>query len=46
MVPAGTRAASFLAQEINGFPGSNVGELMDMPLTAHFLGIPAVPLKK
>ncbi|MFI9581032.1 GMC oxidoreductase [Streptomyces sp. NPDC052236] len=33
-----TRAASFLAEEINGFPGSNVGELVGMPLTAHFLG--------
>jgi cholesterol oxidase len=33
-----TRAASLLAEEINGFPGSNVGELVGMPLTAHFLG--------
>jgi cholesterol oxidase len=33
-----TRAASLLAEEINGFPGSNIGELMGTPLTAHFLG--------
>ncbi|MFF9348120.1 GMC oxidoreductase [Streptomyces sp. NPDC014734] len=33
-----TRSATLLAEEINGFPGSNVGELMGTPLTAHFLG--------
>ncbi|MGW4731973.1 GMC family oxidoreductase N-terminal domain-containing protein [Streptomyces shenzhenensis] len=33
-----SEAASALAREINGFPGSNVGELMGTPLTAHFLG--------
>ncbi|MFF1921414.1 GMC family oxidoreductase N-terminal domain-containing protein [Streptomyces sp. NPDC058221] len=33
-----TRSASLLADEINGFPGSNIGELMGTPLTAHFLG--------
>ncbi|MEI7033060.1 GMC family oxidoreductase [Streptomyces pratensis] len=33
-----TRGASLLAEEINGFAGSNVGELMGTPLTAHFLG--------
>ncbi|CAM5552508.1 cholesterol oxidase [Streptomyces avidinii] len=33
-----TRAATLLAEEINGFAGSNVGELMGTPLTAHFLG--------
>ncbi|WP_320773956.1 GMC family oxidoreductase [Streptomyces sp. CRN 30] len=37
-IKAATEAASALAEEINGFPGSNVGELMGMPLTAHFLG--------
>ena len=37
-IPEATRAASLLAEEINGFPGSNVGELMGTPLTAHFLG--------
>lgn len=33
-----TEAATLLAEEINGFAGSNVGELMGTPLTAHFLG--------
>ncbi|QCX78608.1 Cholesterol oxidase [Streptomyces sp. YIM 121038] len=37
-IPEATRAATLIAQEINGFPGSNVGELMGTPLTAHFLG--------
>ncbi|AOR32551.1 cholesterol oxidase [Streptomyces fodineus] len=37
-IKAATQAASALATEINGFAGSNVGELMGTPLTAHFLG--------
>ncbi|MFF2063552.1 GMC oxidoreductase [Streptomyces sp. NPDC058200] len=37
-IPEATRAATLIAAEINGFPGSNVGELMGTPLTAHFLG--------
>ncbi|GFE22649.1 GMC family oxidoreductase N-terminal domain-containing protein [Streptomyces nigrescens] len=37
-IPEATEAATLLAQEINGFAGSNVGELMGTPLTAHFLG--------
>ncbi|MGH3325156.1 MAG: GMC family oxidoreductase N-terminal domain-containing protein, partial [Streptomyces sp.] len=37
-IPEGAEAAQHLADEINGFPGTNVGELMGMPLTAHFLG--------
>ncbi|MES4888317.1 GMC family oxidoreductase [Streptomyces sp. NPDC096012] len=37
-IRAATEAASVLAAEINGFAGSNVGELMGTPLTAHFLG--------
>ncbi|GGW30164.1 cholesterol oxidase [Streptomyces lucensis JCM 4490] len=37
-IKAATEAASVLADEINGFAGSNVGELMGTPLTAHFLG--------
>ncbi|GGZ19389.1 cholesterol oxidase [Streptomyces inusitatus] len=37
-IEAATRAASLLAAEINGFAGSNIGELMGTPLTAHFLG--------
>ncbi|MGW9406434.1 GMC oxidoreductase [Streptomyces diastaticus] len=31
-------AATAIAAEINGFAGSNIGELMGTPLTAHFLG--------
>ncbi|MFK4067426.1 GMC oxidoreductase [Streptomyces sp. NPDC029674] len=37
-IPEATRAATILAKEINGFAGSNIGELMGTPLTAHFLG--------
>ncbi|MFF8030460.1 MULTISPECIES: GMC oxidoreductase [unclassified Streptomyces] len=37
-IKAATDSASALAAEINGFAGSNVGELTGMPLTAHFLG--------
>ncbi|WP_234434273.1 GMC oxidoreductase [Streptomyces sp. NRRL F-5126] len=37
-IPEASRAASLIAEEIGGFPGSNVGELMGTPLTAHFLG--------
>lgn len=37
-IPAAAEAASLIAEDINGFPGSNVGELMGTPLTAHFLG--------
>ncbi|WEH27840.1 GMC family oxidoreductase [Streptomyces sp. AM 3-1-1] len=37
-IRAATEAASLLARDINGFPGSNIGELMGTPLTAHFLG--------
>ncbi|WP_139140902.1 GMC oxidoreductase, partial [Streptomyces oceani] len=37
-LPEGAEAASHLAEEINGFPGSNIGEVMGTPLTAHFLG--------
>ncbi|MDT0543931.1 GMC family oxidoreductase [Streptomyces lonegramiae] len=37
-IPEGAEAARHLAESINGFPGSNVGELIGTPLTAHFLG--------
>ncbi|MGK5451501.1 cholesterol oxidase, partial [Streptomyces radiopugnans] len=37
-IPEGAEAARLVAEEINGFPGTNVGELMGTPLTAHFLG--------
>ncbi|MEV0735060.1 GMC family oxidoreductase [Streptomyces sp. NPDC050549] len=37
-IKAASQAASVIAAEVEGFAGSNVGELMGMPLTAHFLG--------
>ncbi|MEV6972995.1 GMC family oxidoreductase [Kitasatospora sp. NPDC093806] len=37
-IPAAERGARALADEINGFAGSTVGEIFDIPLTAHFLG--------
>ncbi|MEU4351997.1 GMC family oxidoreductase [Streptomyces sp. NPDC023838] len=37
-IRAASEAATAIAAEINGFAGSNVGELMGTPLTAHFLG--------
>ncbi|MET8828422.1 GMC family oxidoreductase [Streptomyces sp. NPDC004610] len=37
-IRAAVEGASALAAEINGFAGSNIGELMGTPLTAHFLG--------
>ncbi|MFE9252135.1 GMC oxidoreductase [Streptomyces sp. NPDC007088] len=37
-IRAATEAASLIAKDINGFAGSNIGELMGTPLTAHFLG--------
>src|SRR5690606_39952790 len=36
-IKAATEGASALAAEINGFAGSNVGELTGMARTAHFL---------
>ncbi|MFG3658185.1 GMC oxidoreductase [Streptomyces sp. NPDC047706] len=37
-IKAASEGASAIAAEIGGFAGSNVGELMGTPLTAHFLG--------
>ncbi|GLW71347.1 cholesterol oxidase [Kitasatospora phosalacinea] len=37
-IPAAEEGARALAASINGFPGSTVGEIFDIPLTAHFLG--------
>ncbi|MFJ9178905.1 GMC oxidoreductase [Streptomyces sp. NPDC102360] len=37
-IKAATEGATAIAAEINGFAGSNVGELIGTPLTAHFLG--------
>ena len=37
-IPEGARAARLIAEEINGFAGSNIGEATERPMTAHFLG--------
>ncbi|MFJ1753249.1 GMC oxidoreductase [Kitasatospora sp. NPDC088134] len=37
-IPVAEEGARALAASINGFPGSTVGEIFDIPLTAHFLG--------
>ncbi|MFJ2866235.1 GMC oxidoreductase [Kitasatospora sp. NPDC087314] len=37
-IPAAEQGAQALAEQINGFAGSTVGEIFDIPMTAHFLG--------
>ncbi|MER5637120.1 GMC family oxidoreductase [Kitasatospora sp. NPDC002227] len=37
-IPAAEEAAQALATEINGFAGMTLGEVFDIPLTAHFIG--------
>jgi cholesterol oxidase len=37
-IPAGNEAARRLAREIDGAPYSSIGEIFDIPMTAHFLG--------
>ncbi|MDH6578098.1 GMC family oxidoreductase [Kitasatospora sp. MAP5-34] len=37
-IPAAEHGANALAAEINGFAGSTVGEIFDIPMTAHFIG--------
>jgi len=37
-IPAGHRANLLTAQHIDGTPGGSWGELIDLPLTAHFIG--------
>ncbi|WP_343246117.1 GMC family oxidoreductase [Streptomyces sp. SID5785] len=37
-IPEGWEAAGLIAESLNGFAGTNLGELMGKPLTAHFLG--------
>ncbi|MEV6171066.1 GMC family oxidoreductase [Streptomyces sp. NPDC051954] len=37
-IRAASQGATAIAESINGFAGSNVGELLGTPLTAHFLG--------
>ncbi|GAB78411.1 FAD-dependent oxidoreductase [Austwickia chelonae] len=37
-IPEGHRTAREIARRIGGFPLSSIGELADVPMTAHFLG--------
>ncbi|MEU3740153.1 GMC family oxidoreductase [Streptomyces sp. NPDC032198] len=37
-IAEGWEAAGLVADRINGFAGTNLGELLNKPLTAHFLG--------
>ncbi|MFE0178611.1 GMC family oxidoreductase N-terminal domain-containing protein [Streptomyces sp. NPDC059002] len=37
-IEEGWQAAKLVAERVNGYAGTNLGELMNMPLTAHFLG--------
>ena len=37
-IPDGHRAATLLAEELGGVPGGSWGDLVNMPMTAHFLG--------
>ncbi|WP_051967206.1 GMC family oxidoreductase [Kitasatospora mediocidica] len=37
-IPAAEEGAKALAAEINGFAGGTVGDVFDIPMTAHFLG--------
>jgi len=37
-IPAGNEAARRIAEHIDGFPMGNLGDLIDAPMTAHFVG--------
>jgi len=37
-IPSGHRAAQLLAEEMGGVAGGTLGDLANMPMTAHFLG--------
>ncbi|MDH6124226.1 GMC family oxidoreductase [Kitasatospora sp. GP82] len=37
-IPAAEEGARALAESINGFPGGTIGEIFDIPMTAHFIG--------
>jgi cholesterol oxidase len=37
-IPAAHEAMATMADEIDGFPGNSIGEIFDVPMTAHFLG--------
>ena len=37
-IPAANEAVRRMAREIDGMPYSSIGEILDIPMTAHFLG--------
>jgi len=37
-IPAAHEAMQRMAAHIDGFPGNSIGEIFDVPMTAHFLG--------
>jgi cholesterol oxidase len=37
-IPAADEVIRRMADEIDGFPGNSIGEIFDVPMTAHFLG--------
>ena len=37
-IPAAHDALTRMAKHIDGFPGNSIGEVLDIPMTAHFLG--------
>lgn len=37
-IPEAHDVANLLAEEMDGVPGSSIGEVFDVPMTAHFLG--------
>jgi cholesterol oxidase len=37
-IPSGNEAARRIAERIDGFPFGNLGEVIDAPMTAHFVG--------
>lgn len=37
-IPEGQRAAELMAEQIDGHAGGTVGDVFDIPMTAHFLG--------
>jgi len=37
-IPVADRVAKDIADRIDGYPGSSIGELVGVPLTAHFIG--------
>lgn len=37
-IPAGHRAVRAMARRLGGYPAGSIGEIFDVPMTAHFLG--------